>query len=164
MRWHALSTRRSVQRGGARPGHCSPEHPSRSSPTPQFCGAAGGAWDGNHLGNQGGGGPSSQAPHLEPSSHHASGKPRCCPLRLPSPLVSQGNGASPRSRAGSDEGLCLKGRRGGTSAGQIAGMDGACCRGDAWPRDVGQRVGGEAPIQASGACNSGTSIPAMSQG
>ncbi|CAI9153776.1 unnamed protein product [Rangifer tarandus platyrhynchus] len=77
MRWHALSIRRSssVERGGARPGHCSLEHPSRSIPTPQFCEAAGGAWDGNHLGNRGSGGPSSQAPHLEPSSHHASVNP-----------------------------------------------------------------------------------------
>lgn len=38
-------------------------------------GAEEGAWDGNHLGNRGGGGPSSQAPHLEPISHHISGKP-----------------------------------------------------------------------------------------
>lgn len=109
-------------------------------------GAEGEAWDGNHLGNRGDGGPPprlfiwSLVHTTHPVNPDAQGL--LSPLWLPRPSVSQGNGALPSSRAGSDEGLCLKGRRGGTSAGQIAGMDGACSRGDAWPHDAGQGFGG----------------------
>ena len=133
-------------------------------------GAEGEAWDGNHLGNRGGGGPPprpfiwSLVHTTHPVNPDAQGL--LSPLWLPRPSVSQDNGASPSSRAGSDEGLCLKGRRGGTSAGHIAGMNGACSKhpaGMLGPVMRGRGLG-EAAIQASHAWNSGAFIPATSQG
>lgn len=155
MHWQALCISRSVERGRARTRHCSPDHPSQQKPhSASLRGLKKGPGMGTTRVTR-----VAEAPPPRPltwslfhSTHpvNPDAQGLLSPLLLPSPSVSQSNGASPSSRAGSDEGLCLKGQKGGTSAGQIAGKDSAWCSGDAWPGDGG-RGSGKAPIQAYGA-------------
>lgn len=127
------------------PGNCSPDHPSQQKP---HSASLRGLRKGPGMGTTWVTGAAEAPPPrlLIWSLFHTTylvnsdAQGLLSPLRLPSPSVSQGNGASPSSRAGSDEGLCLKGQRGGTSARQVSGKDGSCCSGDALPGDAGQGV------------------------